>query len=68
MKLFLTRKEKQEFKQLRKIERSNSRRLTYEEFCKIERVETFIANRRPLFISILALLLSLASVISKSVL
>lgn len=68
MKLFLTSEEKQEFKRLRRIEKSHTRRMTDEELRKIEKAEEFCDDRKSLFISIIALLLSLVSLISKLVL
>lgn len=63
MKIFLMREEKQEFKRLRKIERSHKRRMTNEEFRKIEEVETFIDNRRCFIFSIVSLFVSVFSFI-----
>ena len=68
MKIFLTQEEKLEFKQLRNIEKLNIRRMTEEELRKIEDVEKFCDMRRSLFVSLIALFISLVSLISKAVL
>lgn len=65
MKLFLTRDEKKEVQRLKQLEKSNSKRMTDEEFHRIEYAERISDNRRSLFISIIALLFSLASLILK---
>lgn len=59
MKLFLTREEKQ----LRKIYKSDTRRMTEEELRKIERAERFIDTRRTLLVSLIALFISVSNFI-----
>lgn len=63
MKLFFTREEKQEFKRLRRTEKSNTRRMTDEELRKIEDAERFIDYRRDFLFSILSLCISILSII-----
>ena len=65
MKLFFTRSEKKEIKNLKQLEKSNTRKMTKEEYHKIEEAEKLIDNRRPIFISTLALLISVFSFIFK---
>lgn len=65
MKLFFNTKRKKEVQRLKRLEKSNSKRMTDDEFHKIEYAERISDNRRSLFISIIALLFSLVSLVLK---
>lgn len=58
MKLFFTRAEKKEIKTLKQLEKSNTRKMTKEEYHKIEEAEKLIDNRRSIFFSTCVLFIS----------
>ena len=59
MKIFLTRKEKQEVKLLKRVEKLHTRRMTQEELNKIEYAERLRDSWLNLYPSIVALFVSL---------
>lgn len=63
MKLFLTQDEKE----LMKIYKTDQRRLTEKEIKRVERIEHFIEIRKPFIISVIALLIAVLNLISRTI-
>ncbi len=63
MKLFLTQDEKD----LMKIYKTDQRRLTEKEIKRVERIEHFIEIRKPFIISVIALLIAVLNLISRTI-
>lgn len=63
MSIFLTRKEKEEIKKIKYEQKNRIRRLTSEDYKKLERAEQLSSYRRDMAVSIISLIFSIFALI-----